>query len=66
MTVPPPLERLVLLLATSARGATTRPAGLRALMEAEALTTDTWSMQTAPDDEPLVGETRPTVDPTIN
>jgi superfamily II DNA/RNA helicase len=51
MTVPPPLERLVLLLATSARGATTRPAGLRALMEAEALTTDIRGVPTTPEDE---------------
>jgi superfamily II DNA/RNA helicase len=51
MTVPPPLERVVYPLATSAWRAAARPAGLRALMEAEALTTDMHGVQTTPEDE---------------
>jgi superfamily II DNA/RNA helicase len=51
MTAPRPGRREpVYLLAKSAWGAPA-PSGLRALMEAEALTTDTCGMQTAPDDE---------------
>jgi superfamily II DNA/RNA helicase len=48
---------LICPLATSAKGTIVPPADRGPLMEAEALTTDTWSMPDAPEDERAVPDT---------